>query len=174
MSDDENTIATHWKSRVALALFMLAITFVGVVLLWVEPITAAASWYYWIATAIIFAITNILYGIYLRQKDLSNEGTNIWQDIFIWVGLLLAFYVLHLVIHEGIIGRIEGGIVILNTLGLGVFCSGVLMDLIFVLVGITIFIFAICMALLTKYMAIVIIVIGLIAAISAVYIARHR
>ena len=167
-------IAAHWKSRLAIALIMLALTLIGVVMLWVEPITAKGSWYYWLGMAVVFAAMNIGYNIYIKFKDLSHAGRNIWQDVLIWVGLLLAFLVLHIIIHEGIIGRLEGGIVILNTLALAVFCSGALMDPIFILVGITMFIFALSMALLTKYMAVIVILVGLVAAVTAIYLARHR
>ena len=170
----ESNIVGHWKSRLAIALIMLALTFIGVVIVWVEPLDAKSSWHYWIIIAITFASMNIGYGIYLRQKDLSHEGRNIWQDIVIWIGVMLSFYVLHVIIHAGIIGRLEGGIVIINTLALGVYASGVIMDPIFVLVGITMFIFAIAMAILTKYMAVIVVAIGIVASISAIYLARHK
>ena len=171
---ENSEIVPHWKSRLAMALIMLALTFIGVIILWVEPITAKASWYYWLAMAVIFAIMNICYNIYIKYKDLSQTGRTIWQDILVWIGLLIAFLVLHIIIHEGIIGRLEGGIVIINTLALGVFASGAIMDPIFILVGVTMFIFALAMALLTKYMAVIIVIVGVVAAGTAIYLARHR
>ena len=171
--DKTNNLPGHWKSRLAIALIMLALTFVGIVLLWVEQIDTDSSWYYWLAIVFIFASLNIGYGIYIRKNNLSHESHRIWQDIMIWVGVIIAHYVIRLVIGEGLMGRLEGGIIIINTMALGVFCSGVLMDVIFVLVGITMFIFAIAMAVLTKYLSIIVVAVGAIAAIAAFYIARR-
>lgn len=164
---------SHWKSRLTIAIIMLVLTFIGIIILWVEPIAALTSWYYWIAMSVLFAVISIGYSAFTRYHNIAREGSNLWHDVLIWIGLLIAFFVLHIVIHEGILGRLEGGIVILNTLGLGVFCSGVVVDYIFALVGITIFIFAICMTLLTKYMSIVIIVVGIMAVLTAIYISRQ-
>ena len=164
---------SHWKSRLAIAIIMLTLTFIGIVIAWIEPIAAMSSWYYWVGMAVLFALMSVGYSAYTRYHNLAREGSNLWHDVLIWIGLLIAFFVIHIIIHQGIIGRLEGGIVILNTLGLGVFCSGVVVDYIFALVGITIFIFAVCMALLTKYMAIIIVVVGVIAVLTAIYLARQ-
>ena len=161
----------YWPIRVGVGTIMLLLSFAGLVLTYIEPLTSKTSWYYWISMTVIFALLCIGFSWYLRSKDITILSS-LWQDILLWLGMLMALFILHSAVSAGFIGRVESGVFLLDMLAFATFCAGIMLDPCFLLVGITLFIFAFVMIVFEKYLAIAVFGIIVVSLVTLYFLAR--
>lgn len=151
---------SYWRSRLLVAALMLLLTFIGLIITYIESANSIVSWYYWLAMGPIFAIIAIAYSFYLRKKKVDRI-TEVWHEVLHWVGMLIALFLIHVYVHTGIVGRFEGGLIIIALLSFSVFISGVYLESTFMIVGIILAVFALILSLVAKYLGMAIIALGL-------------
>ena len=162
---------SYWPVRLGVAVIMLLLAFIGLVFTYAEPLTSVVSWYYWLAMPPIFAILCIGFSWYLRSKDITL-ATSLWQDILLWIGMIIALFVLHSAVHAGFIGRVEAGVFILDMIAFATFCAGIILDPCFLMVGVTLFVFALVMIVFEKYLSIIVFAVIIVALITLYFLAR--
>ena len=155
----------HWRKRLVISIIMVVLSFIGVILVYIDPLTAHISWYYWLSMAPIFMILSLWLRFQLKKTNENVTAKTIWHEVFHWIGLIVAIYILHVYVRTGIVGKFEAGLLLIDILALAVFLLGVHLEPTFILVGLILGLCALLMAVLTKYIIPAIIVIAVIGSI---------
>lgn len=175
-TDDENEIVIqkhhdHWKMRLMVGLTMLILSFIGLI---VSDIRQDGAWTYWRWMVPIFAILCLFLSWYLRRKQKIITASTIWHELIQWFGLILAVYLVSLFIHIGLMGRFQGGLVVLTLLSLNVFITGIYIEATFFVIGVLLGLFAAGAALLAEYLYTIMLPITVGVGALLVWIARKR
>lgn len=136
---DRRLIANRWKVRIVVDIIMLVLAFIG---LFIADTSPKSNWLYWRIVAPIYAILCIWLGWYMR-RNLKLSRRHILQDILLWVGLLVAFYLVSLLVSRGILGNLEAGLVALILLSLTTYIAGIFIESTFLLIGLSMAIFVV-------------------------------
>jgi hypothetical protein len=139
----------HWKARLFTALFMIVLSFTGLI---VTEIKQDGAWYYWRGLCIVFALLSISLHLFLRAKESVSYFGTIWQEVFHWLGLLFSVAIISVMVEVGIIGRFVSSIAVLLLLALTTFLAGIYMDITFVFVGVFLGLFALGLAIVSIYL----------------------
>jgi len=160
----------RWKARLFICLAMLALAFVGLLVMDMHP---KSYWFYSRIMATVYAMMSLWLFWYLHRGEHKIHTSTIWHQMLHWLGLLLAIYIISIFVDTGVIGSAQAGLVTLVLLALTIFLAGVYTDTAFMLIGITLAIFAAGAAMIQAYLSALMIPIILVAAL-VIYIMLHR
>lgn len=163
-------IRRHWKARLFVSLTMLALAFVGLIIMDLHPRS------YWVFSQIMagtYAILSLWLFWYLRRGQHKVHGSTIWHQLLHWLGLLLTVYITSIFVSTGVMASLQAGLMTLTLLALTIFLTGVYTDASFMLIGITLAIFAAGAALVQAYLSALMIPVILLAAL-VIYVMLHR
>lgn len=164
------TTAKRWKARLIVSLTMLALAFVGLMIMDLHPRS------YWVFSQImagLYAVLSLWLFWYLHRGEHKVHGSTIWHQLLHWLGLLLAVYITSIFVSTGVMASVQAGLMTLTLLALTIFLAGVYTDTSFMLIGITLAIFAAGAALVQAYLSALMIPVILLAAL-VIYIMLHR
>jgi len=160
----------RWKARLFVCLAMLALAFLGLIVMDLHP---RGYWVYSQIMSGLYAILSLWLFWYLHRGEHKIHGSTIWHQLLHWVGLLLAVYITSVFVTAGVMASVQAGLMTLTLLALTIFLSGVYTDTSFMLIGITLAIFAAGAALVQAYLSALMIPVILVAAL-VIYIMLHR
>lgn len=160
----------RWRGRMATAIIMLLLGFLGLIITNTYP---DISWIYWAILSVIYALLCIWLSIFLKRWNV-RPGHSVWRDIVHWIALLVAVYLNIIQVNAGVIGTLEGGILNMELLALATFLGGIYIDATFILIGLTLAYFVIVISLIQSYLLAAAIPIVIIAAIIIIIVARYR
>ena len=160
-------IVHRWKSRFIVCLFLLVLSFIGMILTSIKP---NWGWVYWRIMAVVFAVVCLWLNYYLKRK--AANGPAIWKELLHWLALLLAIYLVAVLENTGIFGSLEAGITVLAMLSLTVFLAGLYIDTAFILLGIVLAVFVVVATLVEAYLTVIIIPVAVIAAVVLFLVVR--
>jgi len=166
----KNQSHKRWKARLLVCLLMLALAFIGLVVMDLHP---NGYWIYSRIMAGLYAILSLWLFWYLHRGQHKVHGSTIWHQMLHWLGLLLAVYLTSIFVSTGVMGSTQAGLVTLTLLSLTIFLAGVYTDTSFMLIGITLAVFAAGAAMIQAYLSALMIPVILVAAL-VIYIMLHR
>lgn len=161
--------AFRWRGRLFAALLMLLLAFVGLVITDMYP---QNSWWYWSVLCVVYAIICIWLSLFLRRSKVSEHHV-LWRELVHWIALLVAVYLVHLQVNAGIVGNLEGGLLISVLLALTTFIAGLYIDSTFLLIGIVLALFVAAFTLVQVYLTLVAIPIIIVAGIIIFLMSHH-
>ncbi len=161
----------HWQARLAVAIIMVALSFIGLI---VSDLWRDGAWLYWRIMVAIFAVLSLFLSWYLRHKKQVLSPATIWHELVQWFGLILAVYLVAIFVNTGLIGRFEAGLVALTLLALNTFITGVYVEITFLIIGLLLGLFAAGAALLAEYLYTVMLPITVAVAVLLVWIVRKK
>lgn len=132
-TEESRSTGNTWHVRFIIGSLMLAIAFVGMIF---TNVTSQGGWIYWRTMTPIYALLSIGLSLYLRKMEFSKTVTSLWHEVWHWMGLLLAIFVLSKLVEMGFINHLQAGIQVLLLLALATFLAGVYIESTFLVVGI--------------------------------------
>ena len=158
----EEHIPSHpWLARLIISMTMLILALIGLIL---SDVYQDGSWNYWRIMVPVFAGLCLWLSWYLRRKEHSMSIAKVWHEIVHWFGLFIAVYLVSLFVNVGLLGRFEGGIVVITLLALTTFIAGVYIEMTFAIIGILLGVFSAAAAFLQVYLYSVMIPVTLVVA----------
>ena len=165
--------AHHWKARLVVCLIMLSLGFIGLILTSIKSLGAFQTWYYWVSMGPIFAALTIWLSWHLRKQNLKQKSVALLQDSLHWLGAVGAIVIMHIFVTAGILGRFEGGFVVLTLLAFACFTSGIYFERSFLFVGIILATMAILVSMLTQYITVILSIVLIASALFLFFKLRH-
>ncbi len=159
-----------WKARLIVFGIMLFLAFVSIIL---ANVHTKGYWYYSQALAVAYAILSIWLFWYLNRGEGRFTRSTIWHQIWHWVGLLAALYLVNVFERSGIMSTLAAGVVTITLLALTIYLVGIYSDIAFVLIGITLGICAYVLAYIQAYISIIMIPVIVVVALI-IFIVVHR
>lgn len=138
-----------FRARAAVALIMLALSFVGLV---ITDIKRTGALTYWQIMVPIFALLCLGLSLYIRRTVDVIRPVSIWHEVLHWVGLGGSVCLVWYFVRIGSIGRFEAGLFVLTLLALATFLVGVYVDYSFLIIGLMLGIFAGAAAFVEEYL----------------------
>jgi len=138
-----------WKARFFVALTMLVLAFVGLIF---SDIRKDGAWSYWRVMAFVFALLCLWLSWYLRRKKRSLSFVKIYHEIFHWISLILAVYLVSVLVRSGIIGRFAASLEVIVLLALTTFIAGIYIEITFIPIGLMLGLFALGAGALAEYL----------------------
>lgn len=170
--DDDHHMRKRWKARLMVCGIMLVLAFISLILM---DIHSNGYWLYSQILSAVYAILSIWLFWYLNRGTNKFGSSTIFHQIFHWIGLLAALYLVDMFVRAGILASLPAGIVTITMLALTVYLVGIYSDITFVMIGITLAIFAYCLAYIQNDLTVIMIpVILVIAAIIFIILHRER
>lgn len=164
------TVLFRLKARIAVCGIMLALAFIGLIVMDVHP---KSYWLYCRLMSLAYAILSLWLFWILNRNGKTSFSSTFWHQLAHWTGLVASLYLVSLFVNSGIIGSMQAGLVTLTLLALTIFLAGVYSNISFVLIGITLGVFAAGAALVEAYLSVMMIPVVLIAGVMIYYLA-HR
>ena len=121
----------HFAEAILVALLVLSAVGIGI-----ADISPEYGFRYWAAMIPVFAAISLFASWSQARRHGAAVGTVIRVQLFHWIGLLLALYVVFLLQHTGRLNNEDAGLVALLALALGTFLAGVHFDWRLCVVGI--------------------------------------
>lgn len=161
-----------WKARLVVCLLLLLFSVIGLIFTDISP---KSAWNYWRVMVPIFAVLCLWLSWYLRRKNYStvNFTHTFWQEILHWIALMVAVYLIMLLVDDGLMGRLEAGLVVLILLAFSIFVAGIYIDVSFMWIGIVLGIFVALASFVTAYLSIIMIPVAIIAAVVIFFLIRR-
>ncbi|HYF97573.1 MAG TPA: hypothetical protein VD770_01175 [Coxiellaceae bacterium] len=163
-------ITQHWKSRLFVGVLMLLMALGGLVIIDIGP---QNSWIYWHIMVIGYAVLSLGLSWYLQHKNIKFGISTLGQELFHWLGLVLAVYLVSLLVSTGILSRVQAGFVVLLLLALAMYLAGIYIDRSFILISITLGVFIIVGALLEAYLSVIMVPVIIVAIILLIWWVRR-
>jgi hypothetical protein len=146
---------THpWRARIVIAVFMLALAFIGIV---VTNLQIEGGWNYWRWVVPIYALLSLWLSWYMRRQMQTIAPYTLLHELCHWICVLISVYITSLYVHLGILSRLSAGLIQLNLLSLGVFLAGVYIERSMLIIGLVLAALAIFSAILTQYLYLIMI-----------------
>ena len=162
----------YGKTRLLVALILMAVAFWGVML---NEIASETAWRYWKVASLFFAAVCLGLNTFLRTKENVPFFSSFFHDILHWLGFLLAVFLLSLMVDLGIIGSYVSSLVLLLLLGLCCYLAGIYQDITFVFIGIAFSCIAALLCFATMYLyPLVILICVLGVALLALFLHKKR
>lgn len=139
----------YWKVRLYTALFMICLSFLGLI---ITEIRQEGAWHYWRILCLLFAIISISLHVFLRRHEKVSYIGTIWHEILHWLGLLLAVCILSVMVDIGILGRFLSSIAVMILLALSTYLAGIYMDVTLLFVGIFLGLFSLGLSFVSAYL----------------------
>lgn len=169
--DEHHRIRKRWKARLVVCAIMLTLAVISIILVYIH---STAVWFYSQILAALYAVLSLWLFWYLNRGTKKVGASTIWHQIFHWLGLLAALYLVYMFERDQIITAMGAGVVTLAMLALTIYLIGIYSDITFVLIGIILAAFAYCLAFLQSYLYIIMIPVVIIAALLIYVIAHHQ
>ena len=168
--DSNHHIRKRWKARLVVCGIMLVLAIICLIL---AVVKSGGFWLFSQALSAIYAILSIWLFWYLNRGQHRFTTSTFWHQIFHWLGLLVALYLVHVFVQADIVSPLNAGVLTITILALTIYLIGVYSDVTFIFIGIVLAIFAYCLAYVEVYLYIVVIPAIIIAAII-IFIIVHR
>ena len=170
---EETKIHPHpWTTRLIASGILLVLAFLGLI---ITDIEKDGGWLYWRIITPVYAIVALWLSWYLRKKNHAISVVSIWHEIFHWIGLILAIYLVSRFVNIGLMGRFEAGLVVLTLLALTTFLAGIYIEITFVFIGLILGFFAYGIAFLNQYLyAIMLPLVGVVAGVIFFVVYRKK
>ncbi|MBY0530173.1 MAG: hypothetical protein K2P51_08335 [Rhabdochlamydiaceae bacterium] len=152
----------HWKLRLSIALLMLILAFVGVI---VTDIYQDGAWRYWQIISIVYAVLSLTLSFYLKKMGWSKAIWTLWHELFHWIGLMLAIFIISYFVKTGIMGRFQSGLVVLTLLAFATYLAGIYIEATYIPIGVLLGFFAAGTALFQAYIYSVILPLTIVGAL---------
>ncbi len=144
----------RWRARIIIGIIMLALAFIGLV---INDLEHHGDWTYWRVMAPLYAVLSIWLTYYLRKSDDDPKLSlnNIWRQIVHWIVLFVAIFIITLFVNSGLVGRLEGGLVVLVLISMVTFNVGLYFDSTLMLIGFVLGLFSVAAGLIEAYLSII-------------------
>lgn len=162
--------AHPWKARFWVAISMLILSFLGVIF---TDVKKNGSWTYWRDVAPVFAAMSIWLSWYERRSQLKKWMSTVGKEIFHWIGMMFAIYLISLFVELGLMGRFEGSLVAVTILALTTFLAGIYIEASFTLIGLALGLIAASMAYLSEYLFVISAALVIIIAVFVFFVSRR-
>lgn len=169
--DEHHHIRKRWKARLVVCAIMLILAIISLILM---DMHSTAVWFYSQILAVCYAVLSLWLFWYLNRGTHKMGVSTFWHQIFHWIGLLAALYLVYMFEREGILTAMASGVVTLSMLALTIYLIGIYSDITFVLIGIILAVFAYCLAYVQSYLYIIMIPVVIVAAIIIYSIAHFQ
>lgn len=169
--DEEHHLKKRWKARLFVCVIMLFLAVVNIAFI---NFHFTGYWFYSQVLSVSYAILSIWLFWYLNRGNHQFSRSTVWRQIFHWIGLLAALYLIDLFVRSGIMSTLSASLVTLMMLALTIYLVGVYSDLTFVFIGIMLAIFVYCLAYVQAYLSIIMIPVILVAAFVIFFIVHHE
>jgi hypothetical protein len=166
---DRRLTASRWKVRITIDIIMLVLAFVG---LFISDTHPKGNWLYWRIVAPIFAVLCIWLGWYMR-RNLKLVRRHIMHDILLWIGLLVAFYLVSLLVDRGIMGSLEAGFVALILLSLTTYIAGIFIESTFMLIGLSMAVFVVAAVFFETQLSLIMLPVFILALVVLLILVRR-
>jgi hypothetical protein len=133
---------------------MLILAFLGMI---VNDTRITGAWDYWKWVVPIYALLALWLSWYTKEEKDPMNFVTLRHELFHWIGLIGAIFLVSYLVHLGTISRFIAGIFNLILLSLGIFLAGIYIESTFILVGIVLAIFALLTAALVQYMYVIVV-----------------
>lgn len=144
----------HWQARLATCLLMLGLAVISLIILLLHK---QSFWVFNCLMGIIDAILVVGLHWYCTREDVQYSHSSSWQQLLQWLGLFVLLYLTKLLVDKTLLSHFHAGIFVLLLLVLLIYISGIYMDILLVLVGITLAIIACCVILFKNYLFLIVI-----------------
>lgn len=138
---------------------MILLSFIGLI---IADLKNQGAWSYWRIVGPFFALMCIWLSLYLRRKGHSVSLGTIWHELFHWIALVGAVFLITSFISMGVMGRFQGALVILVLLSLTTFIAGIYIESSYLIVGLGIGLIAVGGAFMQEYLYTVILPVTLV------------
>lgn len=161
--DESRSETLKWRARLFIYFLMLVLAFAAAVLM---DIHSRGYWFYSQAICVIYAVLSLGLSVWMKQGGF-------WKQLLLWVGLLIAIYVVNIFVQSGLIVNDTGaGVVTLTLLAITVYADGVYGDLALLLVAAALVVLSVSLALVQHYLLLLALVF-LIIAIVIIFTVRR-
>lgn len=133
---------------------MIILAFIALFIAYTHPSGNAYTWFFWAALFPCFFVINLIYCYYLQYTNQDNPSVAMHYNYTLWLVALVAWLVILLAMHEGLMNHFAGGLVTLLLLSIAVFTQGITLNKIFLLTGVILFSFVLCLTVLSTSLAI--------------------
>ena len=138
-----------WGARLAVALAMLVLAFLGMI---VTDVKSTGGFDYWKWVIPVYALLALWLSWYVRRKSEVFRSVTLGHEVLHWIGLIAAVFMVSFFVHLGLISRFIAGLFDLTLLALAVFLAGVYIESTFFLIGIVLGLFAAFAAAFIEYL----------------------
>ncbi len=138
-----------WWARLAVAVAMLLLAFVGII---VTDLELSGGWEYWKWTIPLYAGMALWLSWYERRTKESLSAITLWHEALHWIALFFAIVLIEVYVQMGLLNRSAASLVALVLLALTIFTAGIYIESTFLLIGIILGIFAAVVAIAIKFL----------------------
>ncbi len=160
-----------WKLRFVVGIIMISLAVIGMIF---TDMKSDGAWVYWRIMTPFYAALCIGLSIYLRKKEIKKTALTIWHEIFHWLGLLLAVFLVNALVQMGLVSRLQAGIEVLLLLALATFLAGVYTEPTFIVVGIALGLVVLFVAFLSNFLYFILVPVILVGVVSLYWISRRN
>ena len=165
--DDKHHLKRRWRARLLVCAIMLLLAFITVGLVYFH---STNYWFYSKVLAGSYAVLSIWLFWYLNRGSGNFNGASVGHQIFHWLGLLVALYLVDLFVSSGVMNSLSAGVVTLTLLALTIYLIGVYSDITFIFIGIMLAVLAYCLTYVQAYLSIIMIPVIILAAVIIFFI----
>lgn len=138
-----------WKARLGVGITMLLLAFLGMVIV---DITKGGGWDYWKWIVPVYAILALWLSWYIRRNATTVSPITLIHEIFHWLGLIAAVFLVSFFADLGIISRFIAGLFDLTLLSLAIFLAGIYIESTFLFIGLFLGALATVSAVVVQYL----------------------
>ncbi len=155
-----------WGARFWVCVILLALSFIGLVF---TNLYEEGGWYYWKYAVPVYALIALWLSWYLRQNKQSLSLLTLGHEIFHWLGLMGAAFLVTQFYHMGVFSRLIGSLVDLLLIAQAFFLAGIYIERTFIFIGIVLAIFSWSVAFTITYIYIYIALPVVLIALAGIY-----
>lgn len=160
-----------WRVRLFVGLFMCLLAVIGMI---ITDIKQNGAWNYWRIISVLFALLSMGLSFYLRHHQWKDSVITIWHEIFHWMGLILAVFLVSVIVQLGIMGRFEASLQVLILLSFATYLAGVYIEKTFLFIGVLLGLFALGLSFVSIYLYSMVIPLAILVVIALILFVRKK